>query len=178
VIAVIGEVCARKAQHRLVEALPQVIRAGIDPLVLLMGSVLAPYRSTLERTIHEARMEERVRVLGMRNDIPDLLAAADCGCLPSQREVMPISILEGMSIGLPFIATDVGGVRDCIRDGIDGIIVPRKQPLALTTALIRLGSDESLRRTMGLNAQQRIGECFSPEACVPQILNCYSAACA
>jgi glycosyltransferase involved in cell wall biosynthesis len=87
----------------------------------------------------------RVRFLGYRADVPDLLRAADLFVLPSHREGMPRSIIEAMLSGLPVVATDIRGAREEVVDGETGLIVPVKDPAALADALARLAGDAQLR---------------------------------
>ncbi len=176
-ITVIGEVSARKAPHVLVQALPELIARGIKPHVFLVGHILPDYQATITREIERLGLGHCVALLGIRNDVADLLAASDCCCLPSNREVMPISLLEAMSLGLPAVATKVGGVPECIRDGRDGFLVPPRNPRALAAALTKLALDPALRLSMGQSAKAQMEAAFSPAACLPLIEQAYQRAC-
>jgi glycosyltransferase involved in cell wall biosynthesis len=91
----------------------------------------------------------RVRFLGYRTDVPDLLRAADVFVLPSHREGMPRSIIEAMLSALPVVATDIRGAREEVIEGETGLLVPVAQPVALAAALGRLATDPALRTRLG-----------------------------
>ena len=91
----------------------------------------------------------RIRFLGYRADVPDLLRAADIFVLPSHREGMPRSIIEAMLSGLPVVATDIRGSREEVVVGETGLLVPVARPEALAAALGRLAADTGLRARMG-----------------------------
>ena len=89
---------------------------------------------------------------------------------------MPIALLESMSVGLPVIATAVGGVEECVRDGMDGFIVDRN-PRAFSDGLIALARNPKLVEQMGESARRRMETTFSPDACLARIESTYAAAC-
>ena len=97
----------------------------------------------------EARLGQRVRRLGYRDDIPRILAAADAFCLPSHVEGLPMSIIEAMLTGLPVVATDIRGPREQVRDGETGYLVPPMTVAPLAEALTRLAQDPALRARLG-----------------------------
>jgi glycosyltransferase involved in cell wall biosynthesis len=86
-------------------------------------------------------LKERVHFLGYRNDIPDLLRAADIFVSASHREGMPRSIIEAMMCGLPVVATNIRGSREEVVQGETGILVGVKQPDELAQALDALASN-------------------------------------
>ncbi len=111
-------------------------------------------------------LADHVSFMGLRSDIPRLLAAADIGLLCSHQEGFSNAILEGMASGLPMIVTDVGGNAEAVQDGSTGLIVPPKDPDRLVHALIRLASDPDLRERLGLAARERAFQHFTLERCV------------
>ena len=80
-------------------------------------------------------------LLGLRRDVPDVLAALDVAVCPSDSEGSPLSVMEYMDAGLPVVGTRVGGVPDLIDEGVEGLLVPRRDPAALAAALARLLRD-------------------------------------
>ena len=96
-----------------------------------------------------------IRVLGERDDVPDLLAAADLVCLSSFTEAFPMILLEAMALGRPVISTDVGGVREAVVDGCTGLLVPPRDARALAEALRSLAADPAARARLGANAVAR-----------------------
>ena len=95
-----------------------------------------------------------VEWLGHREDIPALLAQSHVVCLPSYREGLPKSLLEGLSTGRAIVATDVPGCREAVRDGVNGYLVPAKDVLALANALEKLINDRVLREAMGVESRK------------------------
>jgi glycosyltransferase involved in cell wall biosynthesis len=99
-----------------------------------------------------------LELLGERDDVPELLAAADLFVLSSRSEGLPLSVIEAMAAGLPVVASAVGGIPELVVDGETGVLVPPGDARALASALRRLLADPQLRRQMGdagrLRAQQ------------------------
>ncbi len=106
---------------------------GLDLETLFAGSGLGP----------------RLRRLGYRTDVPDLLAAADIFALPSHFEGLPMSVIEAMLTGLPVVATDIRGPREQVADGETGLLVPPATVAPLAAALQRLAAAPALRFRMG-----------------------------
>jgi glycosyltransferase involved in cell wall biosynthesis len=100
-------------------------------------------------------LKERVHFLGYRNDIPDLLRAADIFVSASHREGMPRSIIEAMMCGLPVVATNIRGSREEVVQGETGILVGVKQPDELAQALDALASNPAARKKLGKAGRER-----------------------
>ena len=113
----------------------------------------------LERTMrarHAALgLGDRFVFAGQRDDVLRILAAADVFVLASRQEGLPVVLMEATSVGLPIVATAVGGVPQVLTDGVDGLVVPPGDPVALADALGRVVSDPDLRRRLGAAAKQR-----------------------
>lgn len=177
IILTVGEVIRRKNQELLVRAIPPLLAAGLAPLVLLAGKWDDGFRQQIDATIAKLQVGEFVRFLGQRHDIPDLVSAADCFCLPSRSEVLPIALLEAMALGLPVVATDVGGIAELVRDGVDGFVTKSEEAAQLATALIRIGQDADTRVRMGRAAREHVTSAFNPESSVARIVDSYRKAC-
>ncbi|MOA41976.1 Alpha-D-kanosaminyltransferase [compost metagenome] len=94
-------------------------------------------------------LQHRIHLMGMRRDVPNLLSGFDVFALATQQEASGTVYVEAQASGLPVVGTDVGGVSEMFRNGETGILVPPKNPQALTDALQRLVDDPALRRRMG-----------------------------
>jgi glycosyltransferase involved in cell wall biosynthesis len=127
-------------------------RASVTLLLVGDGSL----RSQVERTA-----QRRVRVLGYRDDVPRLLAAADFFVLTSRHEGLAFSLLEAMAYGLPAIVTDLAENIEAV--GNAGVVVPGGDEAALTAALRRLAENESERIELAKRAQGRAAELFDAE---------------
>lgn len=97
----------------------------------------------------------RLRMLGYRDDVPALLAAADIFVLPSYTEALPMTVIEAMLTGLPVIASDIPGPREQVVDGETGLLVPPRDSGPLAEALRRLACDPDLRERMGAAGRAR-----------------------
>jgi L-malate glycosyltransferase len=113
-------------------------------------------RQHLEQVAQSLGLAGRVVFLGDRRDIPAVLASLDISVLPSRSESLSNVVLESMAAGLPVVATNVGGNRELIRDGEDGLLVPLGDEEALSCALERLLLDVELRREMGHRARASV----------------------
>ena len=98
---------------------------------------------------------DRFTFLGPREDVLRLLVAADLFVLPSRHEGLPVVLMEATSVGLPIVATAVGGVPQVLTDGVDGLIVRPDSPPELAAAVARLVEDPSLRARLGSGAKVR-----------------------
>jgi glycosyltransferase involved in cell wall biosynthesis len=97
----------------------------------------------------------RLRMLGYRDDVAAVMAAADIFVLPSYFEAMPMTVIEAMLVGLPVVASDVGGPREQIVADVTGLLVPPRQVTPLVEALARLAADAGPREAMGLAGRER-----------------------
>jgi L-malate glycosyltransferase len=177
VVGTVGTLDKRKGFQYLLPVVSRMFEMGIDFHALSMGPQEPEYASFIRSEMDRLRIADRVHLLGMRNDVPRLLKGMDCVCLPSLKEVMPISLLEAMATGLPAVATNVGGVKDCVRHGLDGWVVPPQNSDALFAALYRWTQDGAELATMGSNAKRSMQESFTPDALVPRIEQTYKKAC-
>jgi glycosyltransferase involved in cell wall biosynthesis len=110
-----------------------------------------------EEFLKEWQEEGLINWLGHRDDMPNLLQQVDIAVLPSYHEGVPRFLLEAAACGLPLVATDIEGCRVVVREGVNGFLVPPRNPTALADALERLLQDPSLRRRMG-QASRHIAE--------------------
>jgi glycosyltransferase involved in cell wall biosynthesis len=116
----------------------------------------------LRRMAQQMEMEDRVMFRGERDDVPELMdKSADIYVLTSNWEGLPRSILEAMRSGLPVIASDVGGVRECVVAGDTGLVVPPGQDQPLVRALQHLIPDMALQKKMGRRGRERFEKHFT-----------------
>lgn len=120
------------------------------------------------------RAEGVVTLLGQVEDMPTLLAQVDVMVLPTAYgEGVPRSLLEAAACGLPLIATDVPGCREVVREGENGLLIPPRDPVALSEAIAYLAGDADLRRQMGEASRQLAVAEFAQEAVFEQTLAVY-----
>ena len=114
-----------------------------------------PLRATLRARHVELALEERFQFLGQRDDVLELLTGADAFVLASLHEGLPVALMEATSVGLPIVASCVGGIPQVLEDGVDALLVPPGDPGALADAMKRLASDPELRARLGGQAKLR-----------------------
>ena len=123
----------------------------------------------------QAGIEGRVRLLGYREDVGDILAAADIYAMPSLSEGLPLALLEAMAVGLPVIASRVGGIPEVVTDGEDALLVPPGDPAALAAAIERLAEDEALRAQLGNSARRKAERDYTLDAMLDRYEAIYAA---
>jgi glycosyltransferase involved in cell wall biosynthesis len=112
----------------------------------------------LAYTADDLGIRDRVSLLGNATpeEVAATLATADAFLHPSLSEGLPNVVLEAMACGLPVVVTDVGGVREAVRDGVEGLLVPPRDPQAAAAALVRLWRDPALRGRLGAAGRARV----------------------
>ena len=113
--------------------------------------------------IEDWKKEGAVGVAGFQDDMAKCIQDCAVVCLPSYREGLPKSLLEAASCGRPIVTTDVPGCREIVQDGVNGYLVPSKNPDLLAEALSRLLTDRKLREVMGLKGREFVEREFSAE---------------
>jgi glycosyltransferase involved in cell wall biosynthesis len=149
-----GRLTAQKDQATLLQAvglMPRHARA-VRCLVAGEGELCDPLRALIDAH----GWQDRMVLLGFRDDVPALLQAADVFALPSLDEGMPMILLEAAAVGTPIIATAVGDVPKLITDGVTGLVVQRGDPAALAAALARLRDDPVLAARLGAAAREHV----------------------
>jgi L-malate glycosyltransferase len=128
-------------------------RSG-DAQLILAGE--GPLQEELESLAAGLGVRDRVQFLGVRTDVPALLRAADVFCLTSLSEAASLTVLEAMAARVPIVLTDVGGNPELVRDGIEGLLVPRGDAAAVGAALDRVLSDPALADRLSRAAEARV----------------------
>jgi glycosyltransferase involved in cell wall biosynthesis len=121
---------------------------------------------------------ERVHLLGLRDDVERVLAAADVFVHPSRSEGLSLAILEAMAAALPVVATAVGGTTHAVEDGATGLLVPPGDPGALARALASLFDRSDAGASLGAAGHERCRAAFSVEAMARRYCALYDAAVA
>jgi glycosyltransferase involved in cell wall biosynthesis len=133
-----------------------------DSRFRLLGGIDEGNRTSIERSEVDAWVEEGViEYLGETDDVRPFIAKASAVVLPSYREGLPRSLLEGAAMGRPLIATDVPGCRDVVDESVNGFLCKPHDPASLAHAMERLGSlPEEQRASMGAASRQKVQEQF------------------
>ncbi len=126
------------------------------------------------RLAAELGLSEKVHFSPFRQDVPDVLAAADIYVLPSLWEGLPIGLLEAMAMRKAVIGTKVDGTREVLCDGENGLVVEPGDVSALAAAIVRLAGDGELRESMGARAEETVRERFNATVMTKEIENIYT----
>lgn len=153
-VAFVGRVTAQKGVRSLVRAAARLQTPGVQ--VLLVGD--GPDREHCERQIRELGLTDRVRITGFvpHDQVPAVLAHIDLFVMPSAYEELGSALVEAMCVGLPIVATRVGGVPDLIDDGETGVLVPPDDSGALASAIDGLLSDPVRATLLAKRAQAAV----------------------
>lgn len=154
-IAFVGRLVYGKGVQDILVAVAFLISASVPFRISVVG--VGPYRTALETRARELHIAEAVHFYGGldADAVRAILAQADVFVNPSYSEGFPRSVLEAAAVGLPIIATDVGGTGEIIENGVTGILIPPHNPSALTEALRYLLADAPSRHRMGEAAHER-----------------------
>lgn len=126
---------------------------GVDAALILVGD--GPERARMEEQARALDLVEGVHFVGFQNDVGPWFHAFDVLLLPSRSEGTPVSAIETLASGRPVVATDVGGTRDVVEEGISGFLVPFGDVAAGAERLERLARDGALRERMGAAGRER-----------------------
>jgi len=187
-LGVVGQLSPWKGQDTAIEALGLLCREGLDAHLLLVGSAKFVARSTrfdnndyvarLQALVARDGLEDRVSWLGEREDVPEIIRALDVLLLPSWEEPFGRAVVEAMAMGVPVVATDVGGPTEVMQDGREGYLrEPRNAP-AWAHAVRLLADSPALASEMGRAGRRRAERSFTLQRHVTSVLEVYERATA
>ena len=174
-------VCAARLEvekdiESLIAALPAVLAVAPEATCVIAGE--GTLRTKLAAQISALGIGESVRLAGFLEDALSLINAADILVLPSLAEPFGLVLIEAMSMGKPVIATNAGGPREIVKDGITGLLVPPADPVALGEAIVSLIIDEPWRIAMGDQGRRRFREKYTVAQMTAATLEIYRDALA
>lgn len=170
-LGTVGRLEEQKGHEYLLAALAAVASEFPDLTLVLVGE--GRRREALQQQARELGVEDRVRFLGTRRDLPLIYRALDLYVQPSLWEGLPLSLLMAMGAGLPVLATRVSGAREVIEDGGNGRLAPPGDSPALAAAIRNLYRQPDLRRRLGQHARETVVAHHSQEAMLEQIGGLY-----
>lgn len=129
-------------------------------------------KTEIESRIRTLNLKEHVTLLGLREDIPELLSQAEIYVMGSEWEGLSLSLIEAQAAGLPIVATDAGSNCEIVQNGVSGLIVPCKDPGALAEGILKLINNEKTRHNFSINAKKRSEE-FSIQTCAKKHIELY-----
>jgi len=173
IILTVARLHPQKGHKYLIEAIPRILRDFSQARFLFVGE--GELTEELKAQVRGADLEKYVRFLGVRQDVPQLLAISDLFVLPSLWEGLPNSVLEAMAAGVPVVATYVDGTPEIIDDGDTGLLTPPADPVALEQAIRRLLKDESLQTSIAKAAKKHVERKFSRDANTIAFIDLYQS---
>jgi glycosyltransferase involved in cell wall biosynthesis len=174
ILLFVGRLHRQKAVDWLLSLAPRFLDRLPQHDLVLAGD--GPQRLELEHLATRRGIAHRIRFLGLRDDIPDLLAAADLLVLPSLWEGMPNVVLEAMASGLPVVATRAAGVMELLGPLADQQTIPFGDGQALTDAILRIAEQPGLASALGQANRQRATDQFSLDRMIQAYAELYQKA--
>ena len=171
VIGTVARIVPIKGHEYLIRSASDVIKEIPRAKFLIVGD--GPLRKEMEKLAVLLGLAGQVIFLGVRKDVPELLSIMDLFVLPSLNEGMGMSLVEAMAMGLPVIATRVGGVPEVVTGGKTGILVPARDATAIAKAIVRLARDAKLARELAQAGYKKAHSAFGAEAMVDRISAVY-----
>lgn len=171
---IIGNIAAL-AWHKDHKTLIKAARIVVDefPQLIFLIAGEGPLRREIEISIKKFNLEEKVKLFGFRQDIPEILSILHLFVLSSSWEGLGTSLLDAFASRVPVVATNVGGIPEIVKDGVNGVLVPPGKPGALAGAIISLLKNRDLARRMAEEGFRLVKEKFSIERMVEQTRKIY-----
>ena len=151
----------KKGLRFLLEAAPSVLARFPRTVFLIVGT--GPQEENLRNAIVSMGLSGSVRMLGHREDVPNVLLSLDLFVLPTVQEALGTAFLEAMATGRAVVGCRVGGVPEVVEEGKTGLLVPPEDPAALAEAILTLLADGELRARMGAAGRQSVMARYSVE---------------
>ena len=168
VVGTVGRLSKQKAPQDFVKAAFAVLRQVPQVQFLMVGD--GPLRQKVEELIGG---DSRIKILGYRQDVPQILQIFDVFVLSSWWEGLGRALTEAMIIGLPIVATKVNGVPELVVDGETGLLAPPRCPHLLAKKIVRLLQNPDTAKQFGKNAHRKVASSFSADLMIESISNLY-----
>jgi glycosyltransferase involved in cell wall biosynthesis len=154
VVGIVARLSAQKAHHILFAAFKSLLGSHPEARLVVVGR--GDREAELRQLAAQLGIEANVQFTGARRDVQDLMPAFDVSCLSSVHEGVPIVAIESMAAGVPMVVTDCGALRDLVKDGAHGFVVPVGDSAAMADRLVRLADEPLLRDRMGRSARLQV----------------------
>lgn len=178
-VACIGQICLRKGQDVFLQAARELASRRPDVGFLVIGERYsqkpesAAFESRCRREASHGESSGRIRWLGYREEVRELLSAIDVVVVASRQEPLSRVLLEALAAGVPSVATDVGGNREILDEGRLGLLVPPDDPTAMAKAIGELLDNRTLRDRIHREGPRRARDVYNPDRHADAILDLY-----
>ena len=156
VLGTVTRLCRQKDPGTLLRAARRVVDSRPDARLVIVGD--GPMRADVEQLLDDLDLRPHVTLLGTRSDVAELLPGFDAFVLSSRWEGLPRVVVEAMAVGVPVVATDVGGIDEAVVDGESGLLAPAGDPEALAAAVLRVFDEPGLAHRLRGQAAERVDE--------------------
>lgn len=175
-ITLVSRLLWEKGVGDLVEAAKLLRDRGVECVITLVGEPDVKNRGAIdERLLRRWAEASNVEWWGRRTDIADVWARSHIACLPSYYgEGVPKALLEAAACGRPIVTSDNPGCLEIVEDGVNGLVVPARDPAALADAIAKLMASPELRRRLGAEGRRKVSQGFSQEHVVDETLGLYA----
>jgi len=171
-VGMIGVLRSWKGHRYFIEAVPEIIKEMPDAVFYIVGD--GPQRENITNLIRGLSLENRIFMLGHREDIPEILASLNVIVHPSYaNEGVPQSILQALAMGKPIVASDAGAIKEVIIDGSTGFLVKPKNPARLAEKIIELYRNPALGINFGREGRRLVKKQHSFENMLDNIEGLY-----
>jgi glycosyltransferase involved in cell wall biosynthesis len=174
VVVNVGRQEHQKGQTTLVEAVAELAADRPELVTLIMGR-RGQASGVLEGLIAEQGLQDRVRILGFRSDVADVLAASDVFAFPSRYEGLGGALLEAMALGLPAVVTRLPALLEVVEPDRSALVVAPGDPRGLAGAIERLLDEPALRQELGVRGREIFDEQFTLDRAVARTLAMYES---
>jgi glycosyltransferase involved in cell wall biosynthesis len=171
IVGTVGRLSPVKGFEYLIDAFKDVVSRKSDIRLLIVGE--GPEEDTLKKQVRRLEIADKVLFVSRGAPLEKYLSVLDIFCLPSVREGLGLSLMEAMAAGRACIASDVGGLSELITHGKDGVLVPPKDPGALSAAILDLAGDVPFRQQLAENAHRKAMDTFSIRDSVAKTIKVY-----
>lgn len=171
IIVMVAQMLPHKGHRYLLRSMKRIWENTPNPTLVLVGD--GPERTVLEREFESEVSENKLLFMGLRRDIPSILAACDIFVLSSLREGFPVAIIEAMAMGLPVIASNIAGVPELIDSGSNGFLVQPGDVDELSLSLLEVISNIDLAKSMGIQGRRIARREYSIERMVSEYHSLY-----
>lgn len=180
VVLSVGQICLRKGQQVTAQAVCELLKHRTDIHLVIVGERFSAkqesrdYEDSLRQIFAAAGVSEHLHLLGYRDDIPQLMNAADLLVHSAHQEPFGRVLLEAASSGLPIIATDVGGTAEMLHDGVEATLVRANESGDLAAAIRQAMDSPARLQRLASSARQRICDSFTIKIASQQLADFWS----
>jgi glycosyltransferase involved in cell wall biosynthesis len=171
VVGAIGRLVWQKGFEYFIEAIPNVLKKIPEAMFLIVGE--GELKEKLKVKSEKLKVKDSLIFTGFRDDIKEILQSIDVLVMPSLLEGLPMILLEAMAMEKPIVATDIDGIKDVLDNGKTGLLVPPKDPEALSEAIVNLLIQRDKAYQMGKKARTVVNEQFSVDTMVEKVEEVY-----